>query len=332
MEEVIGKDAGKVISKDIRKNIIKNSTIKRAGSRPSKMKKSLWLYIFLIPGILCFLVFNYFPMYGVKIAFMDYSPIKGFADSPWVGLQNFRYLFSTESFYNVFKNSLVLSFLRLICGFPMPIILALMLNELRMKRFKKFSQTVLYVPYFISWVVLGGLIMNLLSPANGPVNNLIEMLGGERIAFLQSETYFRAVLIISDIWKTAGWGTIVYMAAISGIDAQMYEAASIEGAGMLRQMWHITLPTISPTIMVLLILQMGSVVKNGFEQIFMLYSPSVYSVADVFETYTYRMGLMEGRLSFSTAVGLFQSVVGLILVLTTNKVAQKIGEGEGALW
>ena len=158
------------------------------------------------------------------------------------------------------------------------------------------------------------------------------MLGGERIAFLQSETYFRAVLIISDIWKTAGWGTIVYMAAISGIDAQMYEAASIEGAGMLRQMWHITLPTISPTIMVLLILQMGSVVKNGFEQIFMLYSPSVYSVADVFETYTYRMGLMEGRLSFSTAVGLFQSVVGLILVLTTNKVAQKIGEGEGALW
>ncbi len=286
-------------------------------------KRNFWLYLFLVPGLIFFLVFCYAPMYGVSIAFQEYSPVLSFSGSPWVGWKNFEYLFTSENFLKVFSNSLIISLLRLAWGFPAPILLAVLINEVKLQRFKKASQTILYLPHFISWVVLSGMIINLLSPSSGALNYLIELFGGEKHAFLQDPSCFRTILVASDIWKEAGWGTIVYLAAISGIDSEMY-------AGMFQKIIYVTIPNLTPTIVVLFILRLGSILRNGLEQIFMLYSPVVYDVADVFETYTYRVAMVEGRFSFATAVGLFQSVVGLILVFGTNKISQRIG-GNG-LW
>lgn len=299
----------------------KNTVVK------SYWKRYKWLYLFLLPGLLYFVIFQYAPMYGIVIAFQDFKPVSGIAGSKFVGLDNFKLLFQSENFIKVFRNSIWISVLRLVWGFPIPIFIAIILNEIRMKKFTKFSQTVLYMPHFISWVVLAGIVINFLSPANGVINQILKNFGMEPIAFLQSEKWFRSILVISDIWKEAGWGTIVYIAAISGIDAEMYEAAKVDGVNTMQKIRYITLPSIAPTITVLFILRLGSILRNGFEQIFMMYSPIVYNVADVFETYTYRIGLLQGKFGFSTAVGLFQSVVGLVLVLVTNKLSKKIGEG-----
>lgn len=296
-------------------------------SKKAYLKKHLWLYVFLLPALIYFAIFHYGPMYGIIMAFQNFNPIAGIKDSEFVGLKNFEILFRSDDFLRVFRNSIWISILKLLWGFPIPIILAIMLSELRMKKFVRVSQTVTYMPHFISWVVLSGILINLLSTAGGAVNNLIEFFGGTPVQFLQSTKYFRSVLVISDIWKEMGWSAVVYVAAISGIDREMYEAAKVDGATMLKKIWYITLPSLAPTITVLLILRMGSVLRNGFEQIFMLYSPAVYDVADVFETYTYRIGMTQGQYSFSTAVGLFQSVVGLILVLITNSISKKVGEG-----
>ena len=295
--------------------------------RKSYWQRYRWIYLFLVPGIVYFAVFHYAPMYGIIMAFQDFRPVAGIAGSEFVGLENFRLLFQSENFLNVFRNSLWISILRLVWGFPIPIAIAVILNEIRQKRFTKASQTILYMPHFISWVVLSGIIINMLSPAEGVVNQIIKALGGEPIAFLQSERWFRTVLVVSDIWKEAGWGAIVYIAAISGIDAEMFEAAKVDGVTVWQKIRYIILPSIAPTITVLFILRLGSILKNGFEQVFMLYNPMVYEVADVFETYTYRIGLQQGQFGFATAVGLFQSVVGLILVLVTNKLSAKFGEG-----
>lgn len=296
-------------------------------SKKAYLKKHLWLYVFLLPALIYFAIFHYGPMYGIIMAFQNFNPIAGIKGSEFVGLKNFEILFRSDDFLRVFRNSIWISILKLLWGFPIPIILAIMLSELRMKKFVRVSQTVTYMPHFISWVVLSGILINLLSTAGGAVNNLIELFGGTPVQFLQSTKYFRSVLVISDIWKEMGWSAVVYVAAISGIDREMYEAAKVDGATMLKKIWYITLPSLAPTITVLLILRMGSVLRNGFEQIFMLYSPAVYDVADVFETYTYRIGMTQGQYSFSTAVGLFQSVVGLILVLITNSISKKVGEG-----
>jgi putative aldouronate transport system permease protein len=215
-------------------------------------------------------------------------------------------------------------------GFPVPIILALMLNEVKNIYYKKTIQTILYLPHFISWVVIVGIVYNFLSPSTGIINHIIKLFGGEPIAFLQEEKYFRSILVISDIWKGSGWGTIIYLAAISGIDESLYEAAIIDGATRMQRIRYVTIPGIMSTIIVLLILRSGSILRNGFEQIFLMYSPLVYDVADVFETYTYRVGLREGRFSYATAVGMFQSIVGLILIWTTNRLSRKFGEG--GLW
>jgi len=306
---------------------LNKSSIATVKKRKSYMQQNIWLYIFLIPGLVYFIVFNYVPLYGIVIAFQDFNPIAGIAGSKFVGLENFRLLFQSDNFKSIFRNSIWISVLRLLWGFPIPIFIAIILNEIQMKKFCKFSQTVLYMPHFISWVVLAGIIVNLLSPANGGVNKFLELLGHEPIAFLQSEKYFRSVLVISDIWKEAGWGAIVYIAAISGIDVEMFEAAKMDGATVMQKIRYITLPSIVPTITVLFILRLGSLLRNGFEQIFMLYNPLVFKVADVFETYTYRIGLKQGQFGFATAVGLFQSVVGFALVITTNKLSKKYGEG-----
>ncbi len=288
------------------------------------------MYIFLVPGFAFLLIFNYIPMYGVLIAFQKFSITKGFALSPWIGFENFRVLFNSSQFGAVLRNSVELSALRMLCGFPAPILLALLLNEVRQTRLKRTVQTVVYLPHFVSWVVIAGMIVNILSPAGGLVNEVIRMFGGKPVNFIIDNRYFRGVLIISEIWKECGWGTIVYLAAISGIDPNLYEAAIVDGANRRQQVRFITLPSIMSTIVVVLILRTGSILNNGFEQIYLLYSPTVYDVADVFETFTYRVGLLEGRYGYSAAVGLFQSAVGLVMIYATNKIAHRMGES--GLW
>ena len=284
----------------------------------------------LIPGLAALIVFHYIPMYGITMAFQDFNVVKGFFRSPWVGLRNFEYLLHSKEFYAVFRNSLLISLYKLLWGFPVPILLAIMLNEIRNIYFKKTIQTVIYLPHFISWVVLAGIVYQFLSPSTGIVNHIIKSFGGEPVAFLQQQKYFRSILVITDIWKGSGWGTIVYLAAIAGIDESLYEAALIDGASRMQRIRYITIPGIMSTIIVLLILRSGSILRNGFEQVFLLYSPLVYDVADVFETYTYRVGLQEGRFSYATAVGMFQSVIGLLMIWTTNRLSRKFGEG--GLW
>ena len=285
-----------------------------------------YLYLLLIPAILYFFIFHYVPMYGVIISFKDYSFKKGILGSDWVGLENFIYMFNLNDFYRVFWNSFCLSFLRLIFEFPVPIIIALLLNEIGSKRFKKITQTAIYLPHFISWAVIGGILVNFLSPTWGVVNDIIQRLGFEPIFFLGDPKYFRTTVVISSIWKEAGWGTIIYLAAITGIDVEQYEAATVDGANRWQRLIYITLPNIKTTIILMLILRMGSIMSNGFEQIYTLQNTQNLSVSEVFETYTYRVGLLGGRFSFATTVGLFASVISMIFLLTTNYISKKMGE------
>ncbi len=285
------------------------------------------MYLMLIPGVAFMIVFRYIPMYGVTLAFKEWNVVKGIWGSPWIGLDNFIHLFTSRDFFSIFRNSIWISLIRLFWGFPMPVILALMLNEVHNKYYKRTVQTLLYLPHFISWVILAGLVMNFTSANNGIINVIRKFFGGTPIAFLQSEKYFRSVIVISEMWKNSGWGTIVFLAAMAGIDPTLYEAAIVDGATRLQRIRHITLPCISGTIVVLLILRTGGILSNGFEQIYMLYSPLVYSVADVFETYSYRIGLAGGRFSYGTAIGMFQSLVGMILLFATNAIAKRVGEG-----
>ncbi len=293
-------------------------------------KQNYWLYLFLVPGMIFLLIFKYIPMVGIVIAFKDFNITKGVFGSPWAGLKHFSYLFQSNDFYRVFRNSILISVYRLAWGFPVPIILALLLNEMRSQAYKRTLQTVLYLPHFISWVVVVGMVYNMLSPSTGIVNFFISKAGGKPIAFLTGAKYFRTILVVTDIWKGAGWGTIVYMAAMAGIDPSLYEAAIIDGASRIQRIFYVTLPCISATIIVLLILRTGSILNNGFEQIYLLSNALVNDVAEVFETYTYKVGLREGRFSFAAAVGIFQSAVGCIILYVNNYLAKKIG-GEG-LW
>ena len=302
------------------------SEIGKSQSLRTHLQKYKWLYILLLPGLVYLLIFKYVPMYGVIIAFKDFRLTRGIWKSEWIGLDNFRYLFTSKTFFLVFKNSIILSLLRLFCGFPAPLILALLLNELKFQGYKRFMQSILYLPHFISWVVLAGIIINFLSPGRGVVSHIMSLFGQEPKAYLLSSDHFRGILILSGIWKEAGWGTILYLAALSGIDEALYEAAVIDGVNRFQRIWYITLPGLAGVVVILLILSMGGALRNGFEQIFMLYSPMVYNVADVFETYTFRVGLMEGRFSYGTSVGLFQSFVGMILILITNAIARRLGE------
>ena len=290
------------------------------------LNKKKYLYLMLLPCVAYFIIFHYIPMYGVTIAFKDFNFSKGILRSDWIGLENFRYMFGLEEFYNVFKNSITLSLLRLLCGFPMPIILALLLNEVRSLKLKKTVQTIIYLPHFISWVVVGGIITNFLSPTWGIVNNVLAKFGVEPIFFMAGTKYFRPIVVFTSIWKEAGWGTILYLAAITSINPDLYEAAMLDGAGRFRQMLHVTLPCIVPTIITMFILRTGTIMNNGFEQILVLQNSQNLSVSEVFETYTYRNGILGGRYSFATTVGLFTSVIGLIMITITNKLSKTIGE------
>ncbi len=293
-----------------------------AAKRKRKIKN--WdMYLLLIPGLFFLILFKYVPMYGIIIAFQDYNVFDGILGSKWVGLQQFDKLFHYADFYNVFKNTLLISIYKLVALFPIPILIALILNEIRHLLFKRSIQTVIYLPHFLSWVIIGGLFTNILSPNTGIVNALIEAAGGEPIAFLMDNSWFRSILVISQGWKEAGWGAIIYIAAIAGIDQEQYEAARIDGAGRIKQIIHITIPGITSTIVLMLILRLGGILEAGTEQIFIMYNPVVYETADVIGTYVYRLGLGKMEYSFSTAVGLFNSVVGFILILSGNFISKK---------
>lgn len=302
---------------------------KKNGAFVKEMKTNWPLYLMASIPLLYYLIFNYLPMFGVVIAFQDFSPAAGIFKSTWVGLAHFKDFFSSVYFMRTMRNTLTLSFLDLLIGFPAPIILALLLNELTNKLFKKTVQTITYIPHFISMVIICGLIVDF-STRDGVLNIILGVFGHERTNLLIKEDYFKWIYVFSGIWQTVGWGSIVYIAALGGIDSALYEAARIDGAGKLKQAIHVTLPGIIPTIVVLFILRVGNIMSVGFEKVILLYNPTIYNKADVISSYLYREGLGSMRFSYSAAVGLFNSVVNLILIIGTNYLSKKATDM--ALW
>ncbi|PCK20407.1 protein lplB [Bacillus pumilus] len=285
-----------------------------------------FLYLMILPGLIYFIVFKYVPMWGLIIAFQDYQPFLGILGSEWVGFKHFIRLFTEPTFFILLKNTLILFAMNVVIFFPIPILLALLLNEVRLALFKKFVQTMIYIPHFMSWVIVVSLSFVLLTVDGGLINELIAFFGGEKINFLLSQEWFRPMYILQVIWREAGWSTIIYLAAITAVDPQLYEAAKMDGAGRLRQMWHITLPAIKSVIVVLLILKIGDTLELGFEHVYLLLNATNREVAEIFDTYVYTAGLKQGQFSYSTAVGLFKAAVGLILVMLANRLAKKFGE------
>ncbi|MDI6617300.1 MAG: ABC transporter permease subunit [Clostridiales bacterium] len=288
------------------------------------MIKRRYLYYMSIPGLAYIIIFRYIPMYGIIMAFQDFSFRLGIFGSKFNNFANFKQLFGSEQFYTVFSNSILLSISRLVVSFPVPIILALLLNEIKSLKFKKTSQTLMYLPHFISWVVLGGILTNFLSMNDGLINAFIVKLDGTKINFLGSAKWFRTVIIGSSIWKEAGWGTIIYLAGLSAINPEYYEAATVDGANRFQKLWYITLPSLANTIVIMLILSVGGIMNNGFEQIYLFQNGLNISVSQVFETYIYHIGIVGGRYSYSTAVELFKSVIAAVLLLFTNRIANKL--------
>ena len=288
-----------------------------------------WLHLMVLPGLAFFILFKYVPMYGIIIAFKNYKGAgggyAGIASAPWIGLKNFQTFFSSLYAGRVFGNTIYISLLRLVFSFPAPILLALLINEIRKNWFKRTVQTITYMPYFLSWVVVAGLLNTLLSPDMGAINVLIKALGGTPVYFLTSKNWFRPILVISEIWKSIGYGSIVYLAAITGIDQEQYEAARVDGATKMQQIIHITIPEISEIIAIMLILQIGRMFDDNFDQIYNLYSPSVYEVSDVFETYIYRNGIQSSKFSYSAAVGLVKSVIVLVMIIFSNRASKRLG-------
>lgn len=291
-----------------------------------RLVRNRWLYFMVFPGLLYFLVFKYWPMYGIFIAFKDFQPFLGFWDSPFVGLKHFERLFSDSNFFVLFQNTLILATYNILFFFPLPIVIALMLNELRHEFTKRIVQTLVYIPHFMSWVVVVGIVYMFMTTEGGIMNELLVRFGGEKINFLVSTEWFRTIITAEVMWKETGWGTIIFLAALSGVDPQLYEAARMDGANRLRQLWHITMPAIRSTIIILLILRLGHFLDTGFEQIFLMLNAMNREVGEVFDTYVYSVGISQGQYSFSTAVGLFKSIIGLILVVVSNNLAKKFGE------
>ena len=285
-----------------------------------------YYYLLLLPAIAFFVIFHYVPMYGVLLAFKNFRFAAGIIKSPWVGFAHFERLFTSVSFWEVLRNTLVISFLRLIFGFPAPIIFAILINEILSITMKKTLQTISYLPHFISWVVMGGIMIELLSPSRGAVNWILTKFGGDPIYFLTIPDYFRGILVVTGIYKGVGWGSIIYLAAISGIDLEQYDSAYIDGATRFHMIRYIILPSLAHVIIIIFILNLGQILNAGFDQIFNLYNPMVYSVGDIIDTYVYRIGLLQMQYSFSTAVGLFKNVVGFTLVVSVNYISKRIGD------
>lgn len=285
-----------------------------------------WLYLLLLPGVAYFAVFRYAPMYGVSIAFKDYVPFLGVNGSPWVGLRNFEDFFANPDFPRLLGNTLILAFLNLGVAFPLTIVLALLLNEVRLSILKRTVQTLVYIPHFLSWTIVASLSFLLFALDIGPLFQLLNTVMGTDIDFLSDPAWFRPLTVLQEIWKNTGWGTIIFLAALATVDQDQYEAAIIDGAGRFRRVWHITLPAIRSTIIVMLILAIGQMLNTGFEQIYLMTNALNREVADVFDTYVYFVGITQGAYSYSTAVGLFKSVVGIVLIFGTNWLAKRFNQ------
>ncbi|MEN6315883.1 MAG: ABC transporter permease subunit [Clostridiaceae bacterium] len=292
--------------------------------------KSRYLYILFIPVLIYYLIFHYWPIYGLIIAFKKFNPYQGMFGSPWVGFQNFSRFFDSVYFGRLIKNTVGINLYNLAVGFPAPIILALMLNEVRKNSVKRAIQTIVYLPHFLSVVVVAGMIIQFLSPSSGVVNTAIKALGLQPVHFLAEPALFKTIYVWSGIWQGAGWGSIVYLAALAGIDVQLYEAATVDGATSMQKLWHVTLPGIVPTIVIMFILRIGSMFTIGFEKIILLYNPVTYVTADVISTYVYRNGILSSDISFSTAVDLFNSIINFILLIVFNKISKRVTET--SLW
>ncbi|WP_396426706.1 ABC transporter permease [Lederbergia sp. NSJ-179] len=303
------------------------------GNRFSRMKKNFlksWqLYTFLLPALTFFIIFHYIPMYGVQIAFKDFFATLGITGSPWAGFEHFERFFNSYYFWRLLKNTVALSVYQL-CLFPLPIIFALMLNELRNGAFKKWTQTLTYAPHFISVVVVVGMIIAFLDPTTGIVNLLIEKLGGEPIQFLTSPGWFRHIYVWSGQWQGLGWGTIIYLAALAGVNPELLEAATVDGATRFQRILHINIPAILPTVVVLFILNIGSFMAVGFEKVLLLQNSLNSDTSDIIQTFVYKTGLLEGQYSFAAAVGLFDSAINIILLVTVNQIARKVSDH--SLW
>jgi len=284
------------------------------------------LYLMLLPVLAFFILFRYVPMGGIMIAFQDYNLVGGILGSPWVGLKHFRAMLATPGFINALRNTLIINFWKYLTYTPAPLILAIMVNELRNRRFKKVVQTITYFPNFISWIIVFGILMNLLSAQNGLINQVITYFGGESVPFMISKKYFVGILVTSDIWKYVGIDSIIYLSALTAIDPQLYESAVVDGAGKMRRIFSITIPCVANTFFIMLILSLGRVLDAGHDQIIALYSQPVYDVADVLSTYVYRTGVTSMKYSYSSAVGLFSSLVGLIMISFSNWLSRKYSE------
>lgn len=285
--------------------------------------KSLPLHLMLLPGVILTLVFSYIPIMGIVIAFQKFVPSKGIFHSKWIGFDNFHYMLDMPNFTSVVWNTIFIAVLKIIAGLVIPIIFALLLNEVSGALFKRTIQTTIYFPYFLSWVILGGILIDILSPSSGIVNQFLGMFGVKPIFFLGNDEWFPFTLVLTDTWKGFGYGTIVYLAALTGIDQSLYEAATVDGAGRWKQMLNVTLPGMLPIITLMTVLSLGNVLNAGFEQVFNLYSPMVYSTGDIIDTFVYRLGLVEAQYGVATAVGLFKSIISLFLIVVSNKLANR---------
>jgi putative aldouronate transport system permease protein len=305
---------------------------------PAKVKRGLkfkeifsnyQLYLFLLPALIYFIVFHYLPMYGILIAFKDFIATKGIMGSPWVGFKHFERFFESFQFWTLIKNTLGLSVIQLIVGFPLPIFLALMLNQIRSEKYKRFVQTVVYAPHFISVVVLAGMIFVFFSN-NGLINNIILLFGGDPISFMAKPEWFKPLYIASGVWQETGWAAIIYLAALAGVSPELHEAAVMDGANKWQRIFHVDIPAIMPTAVILLILSVGGIMNIGFEKAYLLQTPMNQPSAEIIPTYVYKMGLQQAQYSFAAAVGLFNAVINLILLIAVNKFAKKLS-GTG-LW
>ncbi|SFR53186.1 carbohydrate ABC transporter membrane protein 1, CUT1 family [Yoonia tamlensis] len=281
------------------------------------------IYVLLAPTIIWFIVFLYRPMYGLQIAFKDYSVFRGIDGSPWIGFEHFHTLFGSDQFIRALKNTVIISMLTLLFGFPMPIILALMFNEVLNQTYKKTVQTVVYLPHFISTVIISGIVITAFSPSSGVVNTVLDWFGFDKIYFLTKPEWFRPIFIGSGIWQEAGFSSIVFLAAIAGVNPSLYESAVVDGASRWQMMWKITIPSIMPTIIIMLIIRIGNLLEVGFEMIILLYQPATYQTADVVNTYIYRQGLQVGQYDLAAAAGLFNAVVAFVLVMTANTISKR---------
>lgn len=302
-------------------NELKGVSIKK---RKKKLRTDYMLCAMLMPGFVYLIIFEFLPLFGLAIGFQDFKMSKGVFGSKWIGLENFRYIFTMyPNFWRIVKNTVEIALLKLCFGFTAPILVALMLHEIKNKAYKRTIQTLVYIPHFVSWIILAGILRTMLDPTNGLINYVIGLFGHDPVYFLGNNGTFRAVLVISDVWKGFGWGTIIYMAALTGVDPELYDAASIDGAGRLKRAIHITLPTIMPIIVLNLILSIPGILNAGFDQIFNLYNERVYQTADVLDTFVYRLGIMESQYGLSTAIGLVKSTIGTILLVGSYWVANK---------